>query len=137
MEQACEIIVKVVSEEILKRKRYPLEWAGQAETGIIWRANVAASNCYQGGKQSVGFHSDQMTYLGPDCTIGKNSLLSFLLSQRFVTASLSLGTRRNFTLREVIPTEEKETRSARTLNIPLSHNTVYVTSISQSDGLIH
>ncbi|KAF7359336.1 Alpha-ketoglutarate-dependent dioxygenase alkB 3 [Mycena sanguinolenta] len=38
---------------------------------ISWRANVAASNCYEGGKESVGFHSDQLTHLGPYPTIGE------------------------------------------------------------------
>lgn len=70
MEEACEIIERVVNEEMRKRKRFPLEWTGN---GIEpnWRANVAASNCYEGSKESVGFHSDQMTYLGPYCTIGE------------------------------------------------------------------
>lgn len=35
-----------------------------------------------------------------------------------------LGTTRVFRLREVIPTDEAEFRQARTLNIPLPHNSV-------------
>ena len=74
MEEACEIIERVVNAEMRKRKRYPLEWAGTCAEGQIWRANVAACNCYEGGKESVGFHSDQMTYLGPYPTIASLSL---------------------------------------------------------------
>lgn len=72
MEEACNIIEQVVNDEMRKRKRFPLEWAGTTDSDLIWRANVAASNCYEGGKESVGFHSDQMTYLGPYCTIGES-----------------------------------------------------------------
>ncbi len=82
MEEACEIIEGVVNEVMRKRSRFPLEWGGypvkDGEQPVLWRANVAASNCYEGGKESVGFHSDQLTYLGPYPTI----------------ASLSLGMRR-------------------------------------------
>lgn len=79
MEQACRIIEQVVNEELSKRKRYPLEYAGnqQGNSGFInpvWRANVAASNCYEGAKESVGPHSDQLTYLGPYPTIASLSL---------------------------------------------------------------
>ncbi|KAF5358503.1 hypothetical protein D9756_001694 [Leucocoprinus leucothites] len=118
MEQACKIIEKVVNEELRKRKRYSLEYGGNQDSGSgtinpVWKANVAASNCYEGAKESVGFHSDQLTYLGPYPTI----------------ASLSLGTTRVFRLREVIPTDEIDSRQARTFNIPLPHNSVRKTSV--------
>lgn len=75
MEEACKIVEKVVNDEIRKRpKRFKLEWGGQDRGDPSWRANVAASNCYQGGKESVGFHSDQVTYLGPYPTIASLSL---------------------------------------------------------------
>lgn len=74
MEEACTIIERVVNDEIKKRDRFPLEWAGTGPEGQVWRANVAASNCYEGGKESVGFHSDQLTYLGPYPTIASLSL---------------------------------------------------------------
>jgi hypothetical protein len=34
--------------------RYDQEWDGP------WRANVAASNCYRGSKENVGWHADQV-----------------------------------------------------------------------------
>ncbi|KAJ6547042.1 hypothetical protein B0H19DRAFT_1211739 [Mycena capillaripes] len=121
MEEACRIVERVVNEEMKKRARFPLEWAGGAENDPGWRANVAASNCYEGGKESVGFHSDQLTYLGPYTTI----------------ASLSLGTRRVFSLREVIPSEEKSSRRARTFNIPLPHNSLTIMHASCQEKFKH
>ncbi|KAK6518721.1 hypothetical protein TWF506_005859 [Arthrobotrys conoides] len=52
-----------------------------------WHITSAFMNCYDGAKQSVGWHSDQLTYLGP----------------RTVIASLSLGVEREFRLRRVAP----------------------------------
>ncbi|KAF8636694.1 hypothetical protein AX17_003499 [Amanita inopinata Kibby_2008] len=109
MEGACKIIEQIVNDEIGKRKLFPLEWGGSGKNSL-WIANVAAANCYQGAKESVGYHSDQLTYLGPYPTI----------------ASLSLGTKRNFNLREVIPTEETNIRKARTFAIPLPHNSLTI-----------
>ena len=92
MEEGCEYIERIVNTELHKRERYPLEWSGESDTEgktasddeekIIWRANVAASNRYEGGSESVGFHSDQLTYLGPYPTIASLSLgkIVFLLS---------------------------------------------------------
>lgn len=75
MEDACRIVEKVVGQELSKRTRYPLEWGGcSGPDKLPWRANVAASNCYEGAKESVGFHSDQLTYLGPYPTIASISL---------------------------------------------------------------
>ena len=74
MEEACKIIENIVNEQMRKRKTtFSCEWAGKGGDPL-WRANVAASNCYQGGKESVGFHSDQLTYLGPYPTIASLSL---------------------------------------------------------------
>ncbi|KAF8201617.1 hypothetical protein BJ912DRAFT_843410 [Pholiota molesta] len=121
MEEACKIVEEIVNQEIKRRaQRYKLEW-GRSENDSLWRANVAASNCYQGGKESVGFHSDQLTYLGPYPTI----------------ASLSLGTRRNFSLREVIPTEQIGVRKAQTFNIPLPHNSLTIMHASCQEKFKH
>ncbi|ESK92846.1 grf zinc finger family protein [Moniliophthora roreri MCA 2997] len=123
MEEACEIIERLVSDELRKRPRLPLEWPGvpDDQDGLLWRANVAASNCYEGRNESVGWHSDQMTYLGPMCTI----------------ASLSLGTQRNFSLREVIPAHEAQVRRAQTFNIPLPHNSLIIMHASCQERFKH
>ncbi|CAE6440119.1 hypothetical protein ACGC1H_004712 [Rhizoctonia solani] len=114
MEEACEYIEKAVNEAIGQRPRYPLEWAGAegSTSGEVpqWRPNVAAANCYRGAKEAVGYHSDQMTYLGPYPTI----------------ASLSLGTTREFRLREVVPKENSSHKEARTYIVPLPHNSLVI-----------
>ncbi|KAH9951945.1 hypothetical protein B0H21DRAFT_775539 [Amylocystis lapponica] len=127
MEEACEIIERVVNAEMRKRPQFPLEWGGEPPRDgddtekVLWRANVAAANCYEGGKEGVGPHSDQLTYLGPYPTI----------------ASLSLGTSRVFRLREVVPSDDKEKRSARTYNIPLHHNTLIIMHASTQETFKH
>ncbi|OCH95052.1 hypothetical protein OBBRIDRAFT_721704 [Obba rivulosa] len=128
MEAACEIVEKVVNAEMRKRKRFALEWGGEAggdsddpDERIIWRANVAAANCYEGAKESVGFHSDQLTSIGPYPTI----------------ASLILGTSRMFRLREVVPSDEKDERKARTYNIPLRHNSLIIMHASTQEVFKH
>ncbi|KAH8106757.1 hypothetical protein BXZ70DRAFT_997706 [Cristinia sonorae] len=132
MEEACQYIENIVNAELLKRERFPLEWGGDAPHSeensssddarkIIWRANVAASNCYEGTKEGVGFHSDALTYLGPYPTI----------------ASLSLGTTRTFRLREVVPANEKDDRAARTYNIPLPHNSLTIMHASCQEMFKH
>ncbi|CAK5264704.1 unnamed protein product [Mycena citricolor] len=68
MEEACRIVERAVNAEMSKRTRHALEWV-DPDGKPSWRSNVAASNCYEGGKESVGWHSDQLTYLGPYATI--------------------------------------------------------------------
>jgi len=51
-----------------------------------WEPNTAFVNCYDGGKESVGYHADQLTYLGPRAIIG----------------GLSLGVAREFRVRRVV-----------------------------------
>ncbi|KAJ3804394.1 hypothetical protein F5876DRAFT_53470 [Lentinula aff. lateritia] len=130
MEEACEIIERLVTEEIRRRPfRYPLEWAGgdiDSTNDLIWRANVAASNRYDGRNESVGWHSDHMTYLGPHCTIAVSL-------QR---ASVP-GTRRMFSLRETVPLHETEIRGAQTFNIPLPHNSLVIMHASCQERFKH
>jgi len=76
MEEACQAVEKCVNQELAKRTRFPLEYAGSE-----WKANVAAVNCYTGAKEGVGFHSDQLTYLGPYPTIASLSLGTYTIVQ--------------------------------------------------------
>lgn len=55
-----------------------------------WSPNAAFVNCYNGPQESVGWHSDQLTYLGPRAVIG----------------SLSLGVTREFRVRRVVPRDK-------------------------------
>lgn len=57
-----------------------------------WIPNAAFVNCYDGGAESVGYHSDQLTYLGPRAVIG----------------SLSLGVAREFRVRKIVGREEED-----------------------------
>lgn len=57
-----------------------------------WIPNAAFVNCYNGGADSVGYHSDQLTYLGPRAIIG----------------SLSLGVAREFRVRKVVARDGDE-----------------------------
>lgn len=121
MEEACQYIEDTVNKEMLKRERFPLEWAGHEPGEKLWHANVAASNCYEGAKESVGPHSDQLTYLGPYPTI----------------ASLSLGTTRTFRLREVVPSDEVSERHPRTFNVPLPHNSLVIMHAATQESFKH
>ena len=73
MEEACKYVENVVNDVMKTRPRFKQEWEG-VSGDPRWRANVAASNCYRGGREGVGFHSDQLTYLGPYPTIASLSL---------------------------------------------------------------
>ncbi|KAI9852098.1 MAG: hypothetical protein M1838_001895 [Thelocarpon superellum] len=55
-----------------------------------WIPNAAFVNCYNGGHESVGYHADQLTYLGPRAIIG----------------SLSLGVAREFRVRRIVPRDD-------------------------------
>lgn len=126
MEKACKYAENIVNEEMRKRERLPFEWRGRpGADDQLWHANVAASNCYEGARESVGFHSDQLTYLGPYPTIASLSLgESTFFSKAEFEHDVFIGTTRIFRLREVIPSDDIGGRYARTFNIPLSHNSV-------------
>ena len=83
LSHVADLIEPLVNAHLASRPRYPLEYAGE------WRANRCGANRYDGAASGVGWHADQLTYLGPYCTI----------------ASLSLGTSRNFRVRETKSTE--------------------------------
>ncbi|KAH6856595.1 hypothetical protein B0I37DRAFT_79244 [Chaetomium sp. MPI-CAGE-AT-0009] len=55
-----------------------------------WTPNAAFVNCYNGPQESVGWHSDHLTYLGPRAVIG----------------SLSLGVTREFRVRRILPQDD-------------------------------
>jgi 2OG-Fe(II) oxygenase superfamily/GRF zinc finger len=82
-----------------------------------WKPNAAFVNCYNGGAESVGYHSDQLTYLGPRAIIG----------------SISLGVAREFRVRRIVPqdadskTKPKESADAEgQIAIHLPHNSLLV-----------
>jgi alkylated DNA repair dioxygenase AlkB len=84
----------VVNEEIQKRIRdvYPGGNKLQYQSSKEWKPNAAFVNCYDGPTESVGYHSDELTYLGPHPVIG----------------SLSLGVAREFRVRRIVAQGEEE-----------------------------
>ncbi|OCF39596.1 hypothetical protein I317_06611 [Kwoniella heveanensis CBS 569] len=103
--RAADLVERAVNKSLIGRRRYPLEWAGE------WRANVCGANRYDGAKSTVGWHADQLTYLGPYTTI----------------ASLSLGTPRAFRLRQTDPVDSAfatTSKPTRTYEVNLGHNSL-------------
>ncbi|CAG8924320.1 unnamed protein product [Penicillium salamii] len=84
----------VVNDEIQKRIRnvYPNGKKLQYQSSKEWKPNAAFVNCYDGPAESVGYHSDGLTYLGPHPVIG----------------SLSLGVSREFRIRRMIAQDEDD-----------------------------
>ncbi|EEP82291.1 conserved hypothetical protein [Uncinocarpus reesii 1704] len=85
-------VQKAVNEEIQKRIRdhYPNGKKLQYQSPLEWVPNAAFVNCYDGPSESVGYHSDELTYLGPRAVIG----------------SLSLGVAREFRVRKIVPPDD-------------------------------
>ena len=81
-----------VNSEITKRikQTYPDGKKLKYQSPDDWIPNAAFVNCYKGGDESVGYHSDQLTYLGPRAVIG----------------SLSLGVAREFRVRKIVARDE-------------------------------
>lgn len=81
-----------VNDEIQKRIRevYPEGRKLQYQSPKEWKPNAAFVNCYNGPAESVGYHSDQLTYLGPHPVIG----------------SLSLGVAREFRIRRILAQDD-------------------------------
>jgi len=76
-----------------------------------WKPNASFVNCYDGAKESVGYHADQLTYLGPRAVIG----------------SLSLGVARDFRVRKIVPQADGTSADAQgQIAIHLPHNSLLV-----------
>lgn len=87
-------VQRIVNEEIQKRinEVYPEGKKLKFQSSKEWRPNAAFVNCYNGPMESVGYHSDELTYLGPHPVIG----------------SLSLGVEREFRVRRIVPQDDGE-----------------------------
>ncbi|KAG7287890.1 hypothetical protein NEMBOFW57_007407 [Staphylotrichum longicolle] len=91
-----------------------------------WTPNAAFVNCYNGPQESVGWHSDQLTYLGPRPIIG----------------SLSLGVAREFRVRRIVPQDDKNDDGgggdeAGQIAIHLPHNSLLVMHADMQEGWKH
>ncbi|EEH08546.1 GRF zinc finger domain-containing protein [Histoplasma capsulatum G186AR] len=87
-------VQQAVNDEIRKRikSHYPGGKKLKYQSTRTWVPNAAFVNCYDGPSESVGYHSDELTYLGPRPVIG----------------SLSLGVMREFRVRKIVPPDDPE-----------------------------
>ena len=87
-------VQKAVNSEVAARMQshYPGGVKLKYQSPHEWIPNAAFANCYNGGADSVGYHSDQLTYLGPRAIIG----------------SLSLGVAREFRVRKVVARDSSD-----------------------------
>ncbi|EXJ57350.1 hypothetical protein A1O7_07697 [Cladophialophora yegresii CBS 114405] len=92
MRQVSDLVRDAVNKEIDIRIRdfYPDGKKLKYQSPEPWQPNAAFVNCYDGGAQHVGYHSDQLSYLGPRPIIG----------------SLSLGVAREFRVRKIVPKDD-------------------------------
>ena len=81
-----------VNQEIARRieRHYPDGKKLKYQSPDPWVPNAAFVNCYKGGAESVGYHCDQLTYIGPRAVIG----------------SLSLGVAREFRVRKIMARDD-------------------------------
>ncbi|KAK9366715.1 hypothetical protein V1509DRAFT_628889 [Lipomyces kononenkoae] len=92
-----KVVEDAVNTDLKKRGYQHLQYKGK------WVADVAFCNRYNGPGESVGYHSDRLTYLGPMPII----------------ASLSLGVTREFRLREI-------GTPSQTYSLHLTHNSLLI-----------
>ncbi|KAL4941348.1 hypothetical protein BDV06DRAFT_194603 [Aspergillus oleicola] len=85
-----------VNAEIRKRIKdvYPGGRKLRFQSPREWIPNAAFVNCYDGPNESVGYHTDHLTYLGPRAVIG----------------SISLGVQREFRVRRIVPDHDRDQR---------------------------
>ncbi|KAI1815473.1 hypothetical protein GGS20DRAFT_331694 [Poronia punctata] len=110
-------VQEAVNREIENRikTRYPDGKKLRYQRPDQWTPNAAFVNCYNGPQESVGYHSDHLTYLGPRAVIG----------------SLSLGVAREFRVRRVVPrdgdnnpTDDADAQGQISIHLP--HNSLLV-----------
>ncbi|KAI1304842.1 hypothetical protein F5Y03DRAFT_395366 [Xylaria venustula] len=102
-------VQEAVNKEIQTRKKLRYQCPDE------WTPNAAFVNCYNGPHESVGYHSDHLTYLGPRAVIG----------------SISLGVAREFRVRRIVPkdadnklTEDADAQGQISIHLP--HNSLLI-----------
>ncbi|KAF7931977.1 uncharacterized protein EAE97_008998 [Botrytis byssoidea] len=119
MRKVSPKVQDAVNSEVATRIRtqYPDGQKLKYQSSDTWKPNAAFVNCYNGGAESVGYHSDQLTYLGPRAVIG----------------SISLGVAREFRVRKIVAQESdskeksKESSDAEgQIAIHLPHNSLLI-----------
>jgi len=122
MRQVSGLVREAVNREIAVRIRdhYPHGQKLKYQSPKEWRPNAAFVNCYDGGAQHVGYHSDHLSYLGPRPVIG----------------SLSLGVAREFRVRRILPKDEDDVANdnSRRNNDPTPHSRKDKNTTSAADA---
>lgn len=113
-------VTEAVNAEVQNRikNHYPGGKKLKYQSPAPWSPNAAFVNSYNGGAESVGYHSDQLTYLGPRAIIG----------------SISLGVAREFRVRRIVPSDDsppgkndsESSDLAGQIAIHLPHNSLLV-----------
>ena len=113
MLRVSDLVREAVNKEVERRTR-DFNPAGQKlkfQSTEQWKPNTSFVNCYAGGAESVGYHTDELTYLGPRAVIG----------------SLSLGVAREFRVRKIVPADSPFAADAQgQIAIHLPHNSLLV-----------
>ncbi|KAF2876618.1 GRF zinc finger domain-containing protein [Massariosphaeria phaeospora] len=119
MLKAVPAVEEAVNEEVQRRIRefYPGGRKLKHQSPKPWKANTAFVNCYDGPQENLGYHTDQLTYLGPRAVIG----------------SLSLGVAREFRVRKMIAEDDDHRKEDGSLadaqgqiSIHLPHNSLLI-----------
>ena len=151
MLKASGKVKEAVNTEIRRRirERYPGGRKLQYQSPEEWQPNCSFVNCYDGPNErweywiqrhprvnlpcnSVGYHSDQLTYLGPRAIIG----------------SLSLGVAREFRVRRVVARDDEVDLAANgrqdqtadlegQIAIHLPHNSLLIMHAEMQEGWKH
>lgn len=130
LEKVRPLVQAAVNEEIQTRIRTHALYNGSKlkyQSPEPWSPNAAFVNLYDGPEQNVGWHSDQLTYLGPRAVIG----------------SLSLGVAREFRVRRILPKDgndndkELEDLNEGQISIHLPHNSLLVMHADMQEGWKH
>ena len=125
------IVQSAVNQEIAKRIKYsyPNGKKLKYQSPHEWKPNAAFVNCYAGGSESVGYHTDQLTYLGPRAVIG----------------SLSLGVAREFRVRKIVARDDDELAESKIqrgdaegqVSIHLPHNSLLIMHAEMQEEFKH
>ena len=119
MRNASGQVEAAVNSEIQRRMRdfYPNGEKLKYQSPDQWKPNTAFVNCYDGPQENVGYHSDQLTYLGPRAVIG----------------SLSLGVAREFRVRKIVAEDDQYRKDDGSMadaqgqiSIHLPHNSLLI-----------
>lgn len=131
MRSAAVFVQSAVNDEIDRRIKtfYPDGKKLKYQSPKPWIPNASFVNAYTGGGESVGYHADTLSYLGPHAVIG----------------SLSLGVAREFRVRRIVPRAPSETAEEKDMaadqqgqvSIHLPHNSLLVMHAEMQEEYKH